>query len=325
MPRLAFPEMNTPLRDVVRSDAVHLHDRETVGSALTRLRSENLGERIVYFYVLDSEGRLTGVLPTRRLLLSGPEVRVSDIMIHPAVACGDAEPFINALRAMREHHFAALPVTDSAGRLSGYVTLSDYACGIVDLHRREKSDELFQMVGVHIDDDSRKSTVAAALSRLPWLLCNIASGIGAAVISGHFSGLLESAVELAFFVPLMLTLAESIAMQTVTLSLSRIRSPQPVAEFAREVRTGTVLGLLSGAIAAAASLLWLGRADVAGVVAGGIVAAAAAGTIFGLLLPRLVHRWKLDPSVASGPAVLAVTDLFALVIYLGIAARIFRG
>ena len=47
---------------------------------------------------------------------------------------------------------------------------------------------------------------------------------------------------------------------------------------------------------------------------------ALIGTLLGLFLPRLVHHWNLDPKIASGPAVLAITDILTLTAYLGLAA-----
>jgi Mg/Co/Ni transporter MgtE len=39
----------------------------------------------------------------------------------------------------------------------------------------------------------------------------------------------------------------------------------------------------------------------------------------------MVHRWKLNPNVASGPAVLAFTDVATTACYLGIATAVLRG
>jgi magnesium transporter len=49
----------------------------TVGEALARLRSETLGQRIVYFYVVDEEGRMVGVVLTRRLLTADPQTAIA--------------------------------------------------------------------------------------------------------------------------------------------------------------------------------------------------------------------------------------------------------
>jgi Mg/Co/Ni transporter MgtE len=61
----------------VRRDYVPLRVDVTIGEALDSLRSQELGEKIVYFYVVDEDGRLEGIVPTRRLLMSDPGVRVS--------------------------------------------------------------------------------------------------------------------------------------------------------------------------------------------------------------------------------------------------------
>ncbi len=54
-----------------------------------RFEQKGIGEKIVYFYVVDESERLVGVLPTRRLLTASLEQRIGDLMIkridrHPA-------------------------------------------------------------------------------------------------------------------------------------------------------------------------------------------------------------------------------------------------
>jgi Mg/Co/Ni transporter MgtE len=60
----------------------------------------------------------------------------------------------------------------------------------------------------------------------------------------------------------------------------------------------------------------------AAAVGGGIVLAGVIGATFGFLIPGLVHRWKLDSAIASGPVTLALTDVFVLASYFGFAAAL---
>jgi len=90
----------------------------------------------------------------------------------------------------------------------------------------------------------------------------------------------------------------------------------------REIRVGLLLGLSSGAIAGSIGVGWLGLYRVPGVVAAGIAIAATLGAVFGFLVPRLVHFWKLDPMIASGPVALALTDIAALACYFGLSAAV---
>jgi Mg/Co/Ni transporter MgtE len=45
----------------------------TVGGAFNTIRQHELGERIIYFYVVDETEKRVGVLPTRRMLASSLE------------------------------------------------------------------------------------------------------------------------------------------------------------------------------------------------------------------------------------------------------------
>ena len=60
--------MNEPVLAYARKDFARLDERFTVQQAFEAIRQQGVGEKIVYFYVVDEEGHLRGVLPTRRLL-----------------------------------------------------------------------------------------------------------------------------------------------------------------------------------------------------------------------------------------------------------------
>lgn len=323
----SLPDLDSPSGRIARKDFVRLWEDETVESALSRLRSEELGERIIYFYVTDPQGKLRGVVPTRRLLLSGPGVRIREIMAAPAVSVEEATPLREAMAVLTARRYLALPVVDREGRLTGVLDLAGHTGGILDLERRETQEEWFQLVGIHLEQERNRNVSQAARTRFPWLLCNIAGGMAAAFLSRHFDRLLSSFVVLAFFVPLVLTIAESVAMQSVTVSLSRIqiggaRSSSWGA--LRELGIGALLGALCGGVVGLTGVVWLRALDVAAVAAGGILCAGAAGAVFGFLGPQLIRRWRLDPKVASGPAVLAVTDIAALACYFLLAAAVFH-
>ena len=51
---------------VARKDVATLRQDLTVQQALDAIRHLGVGEKIVYFYVVDEEDKLAGVVPTRR-------------------------------------------------------------------------------------------------------------------------------------------------------------------------------------------------------------------------------------------------------------------
>ena len=60
------------------------------------------------------------------------------------------------------------------------------------------------------------------------------------------------------------------------------------------------------------------------VIGGSIGASLITACLFGLAVPSLLHRWKLDPKIAAGPITLALADFFALTFYFTSAWLVLR-
>ena len=65
--------LQQPVLAVARKDVATLRRDLTVQQALDIIRQRGIGEKIVYFYAVDTEYRLVGVLPTRRPLARARE------------------------------------------------------------------------------------------------------------------------------------------------------------------------------------------------------------------------------------------------------------
>ena len=317
MPTPAAPPLDDPVGKHLRTDHARLRAGETVQEALAQIRADPPGDRIFYFYVVDEAGKLVGVVPVRRLVTSGPDAPLRDLMIPGPVAVPAAATVAEACEFFVLHRLLAFPVVDPAGKLLGVVDVSLYAEEVSDLDRREANHDLFQLVGVHLEDVRRNSPARAFASRFPWLLANVAGGLTAAFLTGLFEAELRKAVALALFVPVVLALAESVAIQSVTLSLNGRRGAWRT--LGNELAAGALLGLACAAAVGAVAAVWQGVGPVLlcvlGGVAGGVTTAALLGTAVPQAL-RLVHR---EPQVAAGPVALALTDVATLLIYFSLA------
>ncbi len=315
MSSVAF-ELDQRLTEVARVDYVQLFCDETVAQSVARIRVATAGERIAYFYVTDREDHLMGVVPARRLIVASPETLLQEIMIGPAITVPETATLREALAVLSSRRLMAVPLVDEHNHLNGVIDLEHYTSDAIDASRRESAETLFQILGVHIERE-RASLWSQFRSRFPWLLFNIASGLVAAAITGAFQYTLQRMVALAFFFPVVMGIAESVSMIAVTLGVQHVQHGDH--GFAHEFRMGPVLGLGAGALVAAAALIWIGSPTLAAVLCGSIVIGASSGTALGLALPRVVHRWQLDPKIAAGPAVLALTDIATLFAYLMLA------
>ncbi|NLE38262.1 MAG: magnesium transporter [Pirellulaceae bacterium] len=315
--------------DHAHQNFVRLQAGETVGDGLRRVQGSRVEGRIVYFYVVDEEDRLQGVIPTRRLLLNPSSTPLADIMERQVVAIPETATLLEACEFFILHRFLALPIVDAGGRIVGVLDVEMYTDEISDLIRHEENEDIFQLIGVHLAQVQQASVPVAFRRRFPWLICNIAGGLACAVLAGLFKEVLAEAIVLAMFIPIVLALAESVSVQSLTLAvqihdLGGTPWNEAVRRLRREVLIGVLLGLACGAIVGLASLgwqheAWQHAAKVGLVISASITLSVTTAAVFGLSVPVGLRAIQRDPRIASGPIVLAMTDIATLFYYLGLA------
>lgn len=308
-----------------RTDFVKIRASSTIGQALDDIRDNKPPGRIVYFYVVDDEDVLLGVLPTRRLLMSKPDTLVGEAMLTNVIALPASATLADACEMFVVHRLLGLPVVDDAKKIVGVVDVEVYTDEITDLAHKEESDDFFQLIGVRLAEIRKASVPVVFKNRFPWLLCNVVGGLVAALIAGLFQDILDQVVALALFVPVVLALAESVSIQSLTLTLQAHHGRQPI-EFgatlktlAREIPIGLLLGLGCAVLVGAAAWIWKGQPAVAAVLLLSISLSVTTATMLGMLVPGVLRLLQTDPRIASGPITLALTDVATLLYYLGLA------
>jgi magnesium transporter len=324
---LTAGNLHDPVLPLVRAVPVVLRTTQTVSDAHVAIRAVPEASGSSYFYVLDDGDRLAGVVSARKLLTAPLDQRIDQVLTPGVIAIPQWATVLVASEYFATQRLKAFPVIHDDGTLAGTVDADIFSNQIIGV-ARETYDEIFQLLGVHAT--AMSSPWTSYRDRFPWLLSNICGGLLCAFIAAQFEELLQHVVVLALFIPVVLALAESVSMQSATLTLQSLseeslRPRRVLAALWRELRTGVLLGLSSAAIVALAVLAW--RRDVMGalVVAGAIAVAILSACFFGVLLPTIIRALKADPRIASGPLVLASTDLVTLVAYLGLGLVVLGG
>ena len=296
----------------------------SVEEALRAIRDHGVGERLIYFYVVDADDRLKGVLPTRRLL-SATATPLSELMIRRVVALPSTATLLDACDLFVLHKFFALPVLDAERRVLGVVDIGVLAEGMLGVDQVQPKDTVFDTLGFHLEQIRGASAWKAFRLRFPWLLTTIGFGTAAAMLAGAFETTLARALVLSFFLAMVLALAEAVAVQSLTLTLQALGSARPsfrwlVQTARRELLAGVLIGAGCGVAVLLIAGLWRGEWLAAAVIAtsiwGGLIIATGAG----LVVPTILHALKWDPRIAAGPIALAVTDLLTLLLYFSLGA-----
>ena len=323
--KLSDQNLQEPVSRYMHKDFVSLRQDQTVGQVMKSLRTHDSTSEILYLYVTDENDRLVGVVPVRRVLTSDPQAKVSTIMMPSPVSVSTSDTVLQACELFSEHRFLALPVVDDANRITGIVDINLFTDGVVNVAQQRQIDNVFQLIGVHISLGKTFSSWSSFKGRFPWLFCNIASGIICAFIAGRHELLISEVAVLAMFLTVVLALAESVSIQSMTLTLQvflqeKVSWRRIFTGVRKELLIAIMLGGGSGIVVGATAFFWKGDFSEGLAIAASIWLSVITACLLGVIVPTAIRTFRVDPKIAAGPIVLAAADIATVLFYFTTAA-----
>jgi len=316
--------LNEPVLRFARQDFTTLAHNLTVEQALAAIRNRGVGEKVIYFYVVDEAQRLVGVVPTRRLLVSQLDQKIEEFMIRTVYAIPHTATVLDACEFFTLHKFFAFPIIDAERRVAGVVDVGLFTDEVFDIAEREQMDGVFEAIGFRVSQVRDASPLRAFRYRFPWLLTTLISGTFCAFLAGAYKLTLAKSLVIAFFLTMILGLGESVGIQSMTLTIQALRHHKPTGRWylstlRREMTTAILLGGACGLVVGLVVLIWQHDRPAALVIGMSVAFCLCAACIAGLSVPTFLHALKLDPKIAAGPVTLALADIFTLLFYFSLA------
>jgi magnesium transporter len=319
--------LNEPVLAFARRDVTTLARDLTVEQTLAAIRSQGVGEKVIYFYVVDDAQRLVGVVPTRRLLVGQLNQKLEELMIRNVYAIPHTATVLDVCEFFTLHKFFAFPIVDAERRVVGVVDVSlftDEVFDIAEQEQREQMEEVFEAIGFRVSQVRDASPLKAFRFRFPWLLATILSGTFCAFLAGAYKLTLAKSLVIAFFLTMILGLGESVSIQSMTVTIQALRNRKPSrrwywAMLRREITTALLMGVACGVLVGLIVLVWQRETAAALVIGTSVGFCLCTACVTGLSVPALLHALKLDPKIAAGPITLALADIFTLLFYFTLA------
>ena len=309
-------------------DVLRIREEMSVIEAVQAIRVADASEEMHSIFVVDAEGRLTGMLGYRRLVIAGPDERISDVCDREIAAIPPELDRETVAIEFEKYDYLVLPVVDGEGRLLGAVTVDDVLESIL----AEGTEDAQLMVGAGREEMVFSSTGDKLRSRIPWLIVNlITSSIGAIVVF-QFEGLIAEIAILAVLMPVIANQSGNAGQQSLAVTLRGIVLDQVNHKVAsrlllRESMVGAINGLIAGIlvgtlIASISIMSGSGTWKLGIVIAISMTCSLTIGTFTGTALPMLMRRLGADPATASTIFLTMVTDSLSFLIFLGTAASL---
>lgn len=320
---LNYPENSAG--SLMTIEFVKLNSNITVANAMKQIKRTGTDKETIYTcYVIDNKRKLIGVVPLRTLICASDDETIEELMQEDVVSVLTTDDQEEVANSFKKYNWMALPVTDTEGRLVGIITVDD----IVDVIDRETTEDMEKMAALLPSDEEYLKTpvMVLAKNRIPWLSVLMISGTLSSFVIVQYNNLLEIAVVLSGFIPIITGTGGNAGSQASTMiirgmALGEIEIRDALKVVWKEIRVGVLCGIALGCINMLKMSLvnsgtgfWI---DLS--VSVSMAAVVVLAKTIGCVLPILAKALKFDPAMMAGPLISTVVDAVALVIYFSIA------
>ncbi len=316
---LAYPEDSAGR--LMQSRFVGVPADWTIGDAIDFARTAiDLPDDFYELFVVDAEDRPIGVLPLSRVLRSKRPEGLAKLMDPEPRTVPVATDQEEVALMFRQYGMVSAPVVDDAGRIVGVITVDD----VVDVIDEEHEDDLMRLGGLSADD-LYSSVIDTTRARFSWLLLNLGTAIVASGFIALFADAIDQLVALAVLMPIVASMGGNAGVQTLTVAVRALAvkelSPANASRIVgKEAIVGVINGILFAVLAGLASWLWSGSAGIGLVMGVAMIITLIVAALAGIAIPLGLERFRVDPAVASGVFLTAITDVIGFCAFLGLAA-----
>ena len=319
---LSYPDDSAG--SIMTTEFVDIKKEMTVMDAIAHIRKTGVDkETIDTLYVIDSNRKLEGIVPIRKILLSDENLLIEDIMDTNFVYIYTLDDQEDVASMFKKYDYFSMPVTDSENRLVGIITIDD----ILDIIEEENEEDFAKMNALAPSDEEYldSSVYSLAKQRIMWLLILMISATFTGIIIRQYESVLSSVVILASFIPMLMDTGGNSGSQSSTLIIRGLALGElEIADYPKilwkEFRVSIVVGLVLAFINFLRIYL-LERVDfiVSLTVCISLFATVVLAKVVGGMLPLIAKKFKLDPAIMAAPLVTTIVDTFALMVYFSTA------
>ena len=287
-------------------------------------RGEYIDYNVQYFYVVDQEEKLAGVLRMHDLLFPARDTRLTEVMLSSPLSVSDMASLQELQEFFEEHRLFGVPVVDDQRRLVGVVLPED----IEEAVNKQKTKTFLRLSGIIGGEEFRTMPLFSRSGRrLSWLSMNIVLNILSASVIAMYQDTLAAVIALAVFLPMVSDMSgcsgnQAVAVSMRELSLGLVRLGELLWVLAKEAKVGLINGLVLGLLLGCVAYFWKGNPWLGLVVGGALAVNTLVSVILGGMLPLALKKIKLDPALVSSPLLTTVTDMCGFFFVLSFAAAV---
>lgn len=273
-------------------------------------------EQVYTVYVVDDKNILQGIVSLKRLLLSAENKKVRDIYKENVISVKADVKDEEVGNIMDKYDLVVIPVVDEIGRLLGRITIDD----VVEVIKEEAEKDYQMASGISESVESSDSVWLLTRARLPWLFIGLFGGIIGARVIAAYEGQLQLHPEMAFFIPLIAAMAGNVGVQSSAIVVQGLANNSLGMDgfwgkLLKELAVALVNGIVLSSLIFAYNFFFSDSIQLSLTVSSALISVIVFAGLFGTIVPLALHKYKIDPALATGPFITTINDIFGLFLY----------
>lgn len=282
------------------------------------IKSEYIAPQI---FVVDEEGYLLGLVTVKSLLDASVDTFIGDLITGVKVSLTTDKPRHEASILLKQAAVNYIPVLNN-GKIKGILGPQE----IAQLKEDESTlDSQLQGASSPLETPYLENSIFTLWrKRSVWLLLLFVAEAYTGTVIKSFEDQLETAIALAFFIPLLIGTGGNTGTQITStlvraMALGEVGLKDLGAILRKEVSAAVLIALTIGAAGfLRAWTLGVGT-EVMIVVSLTLIAITVWSAIVSSIIPMLLRRVNIDPALVSAPFISTLIDGTGLIIYFQIA------
>jgi magnesium transporter len=281
-------------------------------------------EHVYTIYVVDDHEKLMGLLSLKALLVANSKQSIQELYSSNIKYINANTSSEEAARMMEKYDLVVLPVVDDHGVLLGRITIDD----VVDVIKEEAERDYQLASGLSEKVESSDTVWVISRARLPWLLIAMIGGIlGSLVISGY-EGRIDVHPEMAIFIPLIAAMGGNVGIQSSAIVVQGLASDgeifhRMVPRLLKELFVGLVNGIVCSSLILGYNIVVNDSLNLSLTISIALLIVICFAAVFGTFVPLVLHKYKIDPALATGPFITTTNDILGIIIYFLVASMLY--
>ena len=315
---LKYPENSAG--SVMTVEYISFKDNYTVKQAIEYYRKVAIDkEETDICFVTDTKKKLVGIISLKTLILSKDDSYIQDEMDSNFVSVLTLDDQEEIAALFRKYDLTTMPVVDHEDRLVGVITVDD----IVDVIDQENTEDIQKMAAMNPSDEEylKESVISLAKHRILWLLVLMISATFTGLVIKKYEDILQSAVYLAVFIPMLMDTGGNAGSQSATLvirgiALEEIEFSDIFKVIWKELRVSILVGFILSAVNFIRIYYFTNSSlETSLVVAISMFLTVIMAKVIGGVLPLVAKSLKIDPAIMASPLITTIVDTAALIIF----------